>query len=467
MFDSEEDDFLDSYLQEDLLNFEQYLKGGGMNYVESERLEFLIDHYLSENQYSKADLAVDYASCMFPYDSVFIVKKAQTLSALGQLSEALNLISEIENIENFKTEYYLTKATIFSQLKNHDKAIKYYKEALLNADIPEAKDEIYLDIAIEYQTKNDYVSALNTLKEAIKFNPNNEEALGEIAVLFDLLNEDENAINFFINHINYNPYSAISWYNLGTVYFKNKNFDKAIEAYEYCLVIQEDFADVYNSLGDIFMEKGDFDKALDFFKESIKIDGENPTILCCMGECYEQLNDFKLAEYYYKKSLELDPEYPESWLGRGIIEDMNGNTREGIAFMLKAASLEPTNFLIFFVLAETYEKIENYDAAIENYKKSLQLEPSNEDCLKRYTLLASYFFSEIAILDFLIKYEDNFGKNKSLELLLVNQLWKMGYKNKAIDVFKTCVENDSEYAKELFEINSKLKNIKELTNLID
>ena len=98
MFDSEEDDFFDANLNEDIANFENYLKGGAMGFVDSDRLEFLIDHYLMNSQYSKANQAADYARDQFPYYSVFTIRKAQAMSAIGQLKEALNLLNAVELI---------------------------------------------------------------------------------------------------------------------------------------------------------------------------------------------------------------------------------------------------------------------------------------------------------------------------------------------------------------------------------
>lgn len=60
MFEEEDDDFFDASLNEDIARFEEYLSGGSMGFVDSDRLEMLIDHYLMNSQYSKANLAADY-----------------------------------------------------------------------------------------------------------------------------------------------------------------------------------------------------------------------------------------------------------------------------------------------------------------------------------------------------------------------------------------------------------------------
>ena len=54
MFDDEEDENGDNYLKEDLEVFESYLKGNNTVFIDSDRLESIVDHYLINGNFSKA-----------------------------------------------------------------------------------------------------------------------------------------------------------------------------------------------------------------------------------------------------------------------------------------------------------------------------------------------------------------------------------------------------------------------------
>lgn len=467
MFDSEEDDFFEANLSEDITNFEKYLKGGSMGFVDSDRLEFLIDHYLINSQYTKANQAADYARGQFPYNSTFTIRKAQAMSAMGQLKEALNLLTSVEKIELGSTELMLTKASIFSQLRDHKSAIKYFNEALRLAEEQEDRDEIFLDLAMEYQALRDFNGALRVLEEAIRINPANEGAIYEIAYCYDQLGDFKQAIKCYSDFIDENPYSFTAWYNLGNAYSKLEDYDKAIEAYGYCMVINEDFGPVYFNLGNAYMGKDDFREAIDSFQKCMDLDGEDPMALCYMGECFEQLGELESAEYYYRKSLDLAPLLPDSWLGLGIVEDLKGNTREGISLIVKASELDPNNSGIYHVLAGAYEKVEEFDEAVFFYEKSLRLDSTDEDCLRSFVQLLEKIESESEILGFLQNFTGEYGANDSLDLLIVNQLWKLDRKEEALSLFKVCVEKDLEYAREIFEINSNLLQESEFIHLTE
>lgn len=467
MFDNEEDDFFEANLSEDIANFEKYLTGGSMGFVDSDRLEFLIDHYLMNSQYTRANMAADYALSQFPYNSTFTIRKAQAMSAMGQLKEALNLLTSVEKIELSSTELMLTKASIFSQLRDHKSAIKYFNEALRLAEEQEDRDEIFLDLAMEYQALRDFYGALRVLEEAIRINPANEGAIYEIAYCYDQLGDFKKAIKCYSDFIDENPYSFTAWYNLGNAYSKLEDYDKAIDAYGYCIVINEDFGPVYFNIGNAYMGKDDFKEAIDAFQKCMEIDGEDPMAFCYIGECFEQMGELESAEFYYRRSLDLAPMLPDAWLGLGIVEDLKGNTSEGISLIIKASELDPNNAGIYHVLAGAYEKNEQIEDAVVNFEKSLRLDSTDEDCLRGYVQLMSRFESGTEILSFLQSFTGEYGPNDSLDLLIVDQLWKTGRKEEALNLFKSCVEKDLEYAREIFEINSDLLNVSEFIHLTE
>jgi tetratricopeptide (TPR) repeat protein len=175
MFDDEEqpNEFFEGSLKEDLEKFESFLKGDTIGFFDTDRWEAMIDHYLIAAQYSKALLCVE-----------------QALSATGNLKEALNLLTEIERSDVPSMEVLLSKASVFSQLKDTKNAIKYFKGAIIEA-APEDRDEIYLDLAMEYQNNDEYQLAINVLIEAVNANKSNEGAIYELAYCYDQIGDTD------------------------------------------------------------------------------------------------------------------------------------------------------------------------------------------------------------------------------------------------------------------------------------
>jgi tetratricopeptide (TPR) repeat protein len=457
--DEEHEDYFEGNLTEDLERFEAFLNGGSLGYLDSDRLEAIIDHYLITNQYNKAKLCAEHALGHFSFSLIFSLRRAQAMSAMGQLKEALNIIAQIEKVELPTCETLLTKASIFSQLRDSKTAIKYYKESLLLSE-PEDRDEIYLDLAVEHQNMNDYKGALLILEKAMRHNPQNEGAIYELAFCYDQLGDYEKAVKCYSDFIDENPYSFTAWYNLGNAFSKSEDFEKAVWAYDYCVLLNEDFGPVYFNLGNAYLSMDKYQLSIDNFNRSMELDGEDPVALCYIGEAHEQLGELQLAKEFYKQSLLLAPLLSDAWLGLGIVEDMEGNTRQGIALFNKALELDPENASVFSVLAAAYEKLDDFDLAKEYYLMALSIDPLDEECLTSYinfligtTSLKSTFQY---LKDFLSMHPDN----EVAPLLKVNLLWKLGRKKEALLFFSTCLEKDKANALDLFEIYPEFKEIK-------
>ena len=72
MFDDEDDDFLENKLNEDLEKFESHLKGNVIGFLDSDRLEAVVDHYIINGHYSKALSAADLGVYHFPYNFFYL-----------------------------------------------------------------------------------------------------------------------------------------------------------------------------------------------------------------------------------------------------------------------------------------------------------------------------------------------------------------------------------------------------------
>src|SRR5207248_926066 len=103
-------------------------------------------------------------------------------------------------------------------------------------------DILYLNIAYVYESWGDYNKAIDNLKLSLADNPQNEVALYEIAFCFEVTERFSESVAFYRHFIDRCPYSYPAWYNLGNVYNRMSEMEKALTAYEYCLLIKEDFA---------------------------------------------------------------------------------------------------------------------------------------------------------------------------------------------------------------------------------
>ncbi len=463
MFDDENDEYEGNF-NEDLERFEKSLSGEPVGFIDSDQIEYIIDHYLINGMYSKAVIAADLGINQFSFNPLFYLRKAQAISAMGQLKEAMDLLSLVEKMEIPSCEFYLTKAAIFSQLKDSKRAIKYFKEAL-NLSEKEDKDEIYLDLAMEYESSGDFQAAIAILKDAIKSNAHNEGAIYELAYCYDQISDIDNAIKCYSDFIDENPYSFTAWYNLGNAYSKLDNFEKAVWAYDYCLLINEDFSPAYFNLGNAYLSLEKYQLSIDNFEKCMEMDGEDGLALCYIGECYEQLENYDLAKHYYHRSIEFIPDLPEAWLGLGIVADLEGNTLEGIKLIEKAIELDPSNGSFYHVLAGAYEKNNQLEETKEAYLFSLELENSNEEALTDFIDFLIENNAQNEAFDFISEHKVSNKLEFTKELIIINLLYLKNQIEEASFRLVICIQNDENEAKKIFTLYPNLKNESIFVNL--
>ncbi|MES2587794.1 MAG: tetratricopeptide repeat protein [Bacteroidota bacterium] len=463
MFEDENEEY-DGNFNEDLERFEKSLTGEFVGFMDSDQLEFIIDHYLINGNYSKAIVAAELGISQFAFNPLFYLRKAQAISAIGQLKEAMDLLAHVEKMEIPSCEFFLTKAAIFSQLRDSKRSIKYFKEALKLSE-KEDRDEIYLDLALEYEAAGDFQEAIGVLLEAIKLNPHNEGAIYELAFCYDQTNDLERAIKCYSDFIDENPYSFTAWYNLGNAYSKQENLEKAVWAYDYCLLINDEFSPAYFNMGNAYLSLDKYQLSIENFEKCMEIDGEDGLALCYIGECYEQLENYELAKHYYHRSIDFIPDLPEAWLGLGIVADLEGNTIEGIKLILKAIELDPQNGSFYHVIAGAYEKIEDFEQAKTSYLLSLELENFNEEALTDFIEFLIETNEVKEAIDFLEEYEIGSKLVMTKELLLVNLLYLSDRIDEAVLILISCIAVDENEAKKLFSFYPTLESETKFVNL--
>jgi tetratricopeptide (TPR) repeat protein len=448
MFDNEEEDYKDEAFHDDLEKFEAMLKNGSSHFFDSDRLEMMLDHFMMSSQFKKALACVNHGLYHFPHNPTFKVRKAQVLSGTGKLNEALNLLMEVEKLLVDDQEYILTRASVHSQLRDSKSAVKYFEKALHQSD-GEEKDEIYLDLSMEYQAMNDLTSAIRVLNEALESNPNNETAVYELAYCYDQIGNVKRAIKCYEDYLDMNPYSFTTWYNLGNAYSKAEDYEKAAWAYDYSIIINDNFSSAYFNLGNTYISLNKYRSAIESFEKCIEIDGEDGVTLDYIAEAYEQLEEYELALHYYKRSMDLSPELPDPWLGTGIVLDLMERSEEAIHFIRKAADMEPLNADYWHVLAGCALKLERFVEAEEALFKGLILNPSNEEILTDYAkIIASKDVAQAITL--LEDYGEDAELNGESRLLLVKLYWLSGRQSDALLLYKDLVFSHSSVAKKLF-----------------
>ena len=363
--------------QDCVQRYEDMLSRNDQCFFDVEEFELIIDHYLDNSELRKAREVLTYAHRQHPGSVSLLFSEANIMIGLGKLNRALEVLDAIEKLEPFNEEVHLHKAGIHSQLRNYRRAIEHYRRAIELAD--EGLDEIYLDLAFEYENCEAFEEAISCLKKALDLNPENEAVLYELAYCYDLAGTNASSIAFFRAFTNEHPYAFVAWYNLGNALAREERLEEALEALDLAIAIDVRFSSAYFSKARTLLQLGRYQEAVDCYRETLEFDGPQAITFSYIGECFEKMERYEEALAHYDKALGLEPEWVDAWIGRGVVKDVQGRSAEAVKDLEQAVRLAPDHADGWYYLANALGRRGAYEEALAAYSKLNVLDPAYLD----------------------------------------------------------------------------------------
>ena len=164
-----------------------------------------------------------------------------------------------------------------------------------------------------------------------------------------------------------------------------KDFEKAIEYFNQAIAIDPNYALAYSGLADCYMAmttygviapSEGFSKAKDAAKKALAIDdtlAEAHTSLAHLTWLHEW--DWAGGEREFERAIKLNPKYETAHQWYAVYLSAMGRHKEAIAAIRRAQELDPTSSVIGLDVARTFYFARQYDQAIEQCLKVLEMDP--------------------------------------------------------------------------------------------
>jgi tetratricopeptide (TPR) repeat protein len=434
-------------------------------FFDVEEFELIIDHYLGNNEPRKARSVLEFARTQHRDSIDLTFCEALINMSLGHLSKALEVLDTLERLLPEDAEVQVHKASCYSQQRNFRRAIEHFKRALALAE--DGHDEIYLDLAFEYENLEEFDEALVCLKKAVDINPENETVLYELAYCFDLAGADEASIVYFRNFTNDHPYSSVAWYSLGNVLAKKERWEESNEALDLAIAIDERFTSAYFSRARNMLIAGKYMEAIALYEETLSFDGPQAITFSFIGECYEKMERYEQALIHYDQSLHLDPSWADAWIGRGVVKDIQNRLPEAIKDLKQATDIAPDNPDAWYYYANALARAERFEEALRSFEKLNTIEPQSlEGWLDHADLLMHLKGPEAALKKFR-EGEMVHKLNPRYRYRLTSYLLRCGREQQALLELEEALMNDFAGHTQLLEHMPEAANMPQVTHLLE
>ena len=154
--------------------------------------------------------------------------------------------------------------------------------------------------------------------------------------------------------------------------------DEAIGEFREALREKPSDADLHYYLGDTLRAKGDLNGAIREFGEALRFRPDVPAYYYCRGDSYRELRQLDKALADFNKMLALDPGNLNGIAARADVFYYSGDYRKAAAeySQLLGTTKLP---LAYFRRAWSYYSLGNYQAALADYEKTIELDPKSLD----------------------------------------------------------------------------------------
>ncbi|VFM95009.1 MAG: Tetratricopeptide repeat-containing protein [Candidatus Kentron sp. G] len=170
---------------------------------------------------------------------------------------------------------------------------------------------------------------------------------------------------------------AIQLSKLGTLYRKNKAFDRAIDHYRKVLAIDKENSFALDGLGMSYFQQGDYGRAIEWFDKQL-----NPVVamnnLC---RAYRHKGEYREAIGFARRVLDKDPEDVIAMNELGILHRLLGEYDESIGWFGRCLELRPNDKQALDGLGITCREMGDFDVSIGWFEKKLRHYPNDKQAL--------------------------------------------------------------------------------------
>ncbi len=195
-----------------------------------------------------------------------IVSNYRKYSETKEFDKLLNVLDRVSTNDSLYIPLLVTKTHTLIQLERYQDAIKLTEEGLKSPNLND-RVSFYQNKLIAQWRLKEHQNALNTIKEALKEFPMNDDLYYNKGLIYYDLGNYELALNAFKFVLFLNPNRAEVHVKIGDICFKNHLTTQALMCYNLYLLLNPDGNNsfkVLNSVNNLFSNKNTNEKKEDF-----------------------------------------------------------------------------------------------------------------------------------------------------------------------------------------------------------
>ena len=452
-------------LRELLQQFDNLRNGKSNSFIEEDSFERIIDYFDEKEQLAKALEAANYGISQYPYSASLLLKKADLLIALRRYLEALSILDQAELLDSKDSNLYILKTDAYLALDQQQKAAAILEAAIDDFEGSE-KIDLLFELADVYDDYEDFEKVFDCLRMILEQEPGNEEALYKICFWTDFTGRNEEGIRLHQQIIEELPFNELAWFNLGAAYQGLKLYEKAIDAYQFAVAIDEKFDYSWRNMGDAYIRLRKFKDAIEVLEKVLELARPEDVIYEAIGHCHDKMGNFAQARFNYRKASHLSPDDSQmhykiacTYMNEGTWDSAVKN----LELAIRIHRLQPEYNL---ALGQCYMQLNKLDDAITYFGNVVRVRPKNLNGwieLLKCLYKAELFEEALEYASFAFEQTDG----KSIFMFYKSAvLFAMRKSKEALLHLEAAMEKNPKQLKKFIELNPSILQLQQVVDLI-
>jgi len=235
-----------------------------------------------------------------------ILKEAKKQIDQKEYQKAIDILTPIIEDDKLNNPYPFM-VQLLAEAKGN------YQEVLKKCDALIAENEAaYFYHTVKggvYYDLKEYDKALECYDEALKLDKTYVTAYNNKGNIYANLKKYDKALECYNKAIELDSEYASAYYNKGYLYYNLKEYDKALEWYDKAIEVDNEYVYAYNGKGYVYEGLKEYEKALEWYDKAVEVDENYVLAYRNRGNTYYILKKYEKAIADYNKAIALHPDY--------------------------------------------------------------------------------------------------------------------------------------------------------------
>jgi tetratricopeptide (TPR) repeat protein/predicted Ser/Thr protein kinase len=302
-------------------------------------------------------------------------------TAINLLNHALDYDADYVLALAALGEGYWRKYRLETDPQLRDQAIAASRRAVeLNDKVAPA----YVTLGIIYNGTGRYEQAVEVLNQALDLDSTNRAASLRLGSALESLNQLDSAEAVYKRTIEMRPDHWSGYNRLGLFYAHHGHYADALIQANLAAALEPEGFEAWNDIGSLYFRIGNTDRAVEMWQRSLAID-RTYSALSNLGTIHLLRAEYDEAQAHYHEALDLNPIDYRIWLNYAMAlrhlpgHDTEADTAyaEGIGRAEEQRRINPNDARLLADLADAYAAVHKPDSAVSLIERAREIAPEN------------------------------------------------------------------------------------------